>query len=218
MPRPLDPSKFIEVMETVYAILMAAGFLAGWEQFNKHIPQLVASGEISPLYITSCLFGLSCTLILIRFFFAPSKNLPALVIKSEKFAGSVLVFDVPLMLLHSGLFYLICSRFEHFVVNNFYGGFIFFFSALLFVNVFWLLTIKYRLANDVEEYFSTWISNNVVHLVCIIFISVLFKKGYVTTSVTSQGVIILVITISNSVLDLLLTAPAYLSPIKKKNN
>ena len=123
-------NKFIYIVEFVYAILLSWGFARASERFMVH-------------YLFYWLCMLVSLLTLIRFFFAPSHNVGVVVqlIKNRKGAARmVLFFDVPLLIVHSFVFFRMCYALGDLKYAFFYRNF----SILLLLNAIWLATIAFR--------------------------------------------------------------------------
>ena len=207
MTKQVDSTRFVDVMELVFAILMAAGFLEGWRQFTQFFPSLLHERDFLRGSV-ALLFPLSFTLILIRFFFAPSKNLPPLIrFHENKFW--VLAFDVPIMILHSAIFYLICSLFKRVVMDWTVNLLFLYFSTLMLINAIWIISIELRLKNTVSKYLVIWRWNNKIHFLIAVLAFLFFRSGWVGVPAPVQGLIMIAITISNSFWDFGLAGEAY---------
>lgn len=152
-------NKFIVMLEIVYAILMAWGYGRAAEFFTFSSPHQWAG-----LVLIS--------LVLIRFIFAPSHNVGGLM-RSHKMtimrARAIIFFDIPVLILHSFIFYRMCYNLS---LKN-YSIFYFDCMLLLAANATWLITIRKRLQLDgafVPPKFGLWIGNNFAAAAAIIVI------------------------------------------------
>ena len=92
--------RFIEILEIIYAIIFACGIAKMLDIFTETEDYLN-----NPLNIWLSVIIL--ILVLIRFFFAPSKNVKALVASiSEKGRKWIMPLDITTLLAHSFIFYL----------------------------------------------------------------------------------------------------------------
>jgi len=143
-------NRFIEILEIIYAIIFACAIAKMLDMF----PEPKDFFSIT-LKIWSCIF--ISVFVLIRFFFAPSKNVKILVDRIEKHRRLIMFFDVPALLAHSFIFYLMCLSVKN--EEIFYRWFFY----LLFGNAIWLGSIWLRLYKDPEiSYIKKWSINNIV--------------------------------------------------------
>ena len=187
------PPRFITIVELVFAFFMTASLYSVIEHLDITVFQNLLK------------FGL-CTLILIRFFFAPTSNIECMLVytrKSNWRRWSILFWDFPALIMHAAFFYFICTFFWKYAYLNNREPFLYFLSLLIF-NSLWLSTISYRLWKweKIEKRriyrFYVWIWNNLSFSILIsLFInsklSLLMFFGYL-----------------NCIIDILLTAPDYL--------
>ncbi len=123
-------TKFIYILEIVYAILLSWGFARVAERFSE-----------SHLIYWLCM--LVSLLTLIRFFFAPSHNIGVIakLIKNRTGAARMVIFfDVSLLIAHSFVFFRMCYALGDLRYDFFYRDF----SILLLLNAIWLATITFR--------------------------------------------------------------------------
>jgi hypothetical protein len=178
---------FVDKMELVYAVLLAWGFARVAEFFIWNI--------------TYTLAAIISGLVLIRFFFAASHNLKPVAAKSK---GSSLkqiflfLFDIPMLVLHSFIYY----RMNFLLSQRDYFGFYRVFDWLLFINTLWLVVINLRIktsGNKILPWCSKWAVNNFIFAVIIFFL--LFSRDYY---------LLFCFSLLNCFLDFLWTAPCYL--------
>jgi len=165
---------YINALETIYSFLLVVAMTALFNYVS-----------LSPFYI---IFLLNCFLLLVRFFFAPSKNIKHVISEISKakslsneqkrsYYRVALIFDVGIMLFaHALLIYLIFLYGGYWSsgVKGFlklidapradYALYAFIWSdALLLINSIWLLSINYRckkINGALEESHSKWAFNN----------------------------------------------------------
>lgn len=186
-------------MEIAYAVFMSWGYAniaLGWKTNYEY-----------------CFCSIIATYVLIRFFFAPAHNLRTLAIelRDRPFWQRVLfIVDIPVLMLHSFIFYMMCDstskgRYEQFYI-------LFFF--LLSINVIWLLTIQIRMImfkKPTLSKFSTWTTNNALHYLLFGYLWVLCRN----VILISPFVWLFLIALSNCLVDFIITAPVYLGFNKK---
>ncbi len=215
MAKQIDCNKFVDVMEIVFPILMGAGFLEGWSQFTRFFPTLLHERDLLR-GLAALLFSFSFSLILIRFFFAPSKNLPPL-IRYHKNKFWVLAGDVPVMILHSAIYYLICSTFQKAIMEWSAKLLLLYFSTLMLVNAAWLKSIELRLKEDAGKYLAVWRWNNKIHFGIALLAMMLFKSEWIKIPSPAQVLTIIAITLSNSIWDFSLAGDAYFKDPERTN-
>ena len=178
---------FVDKMEVVYVVLLAWGFARVAEFFVWNITYILAA--------------IISGLVLIRFFFAASHNLKPVAVKSK---GSSLkqiflfLFDIPMLVLHSFIYY----RMNFLLSQRDYFGFYRIFDWLLFVNTLWLLAINLRIKtsdNKILPWCSKWTINNFIFGVIILFL--LISRDYY---------LLFCFSLLNCLLDFFWTAPCYL--------
>lgn len=148
--------KFIDIMEIIYAIVLACGVVKVVEVLDKGVPlKIWASILIS-------------VLVLVRFFFAPSKNVKAIGKKGVGWKWSIMPFDIPVLMAHSFIYYYMCYKISD--IELFYR----FFFILLMVNSFWLFFIWFRLRNEPIIYIKVWAVSNLIF--CGLYLGT-FKVG-----------------------------------------
>jgi hypothetical protein len=157
-------TKFLIVLEILYAILTAWGFARVAEYF-----------DFSNIYNWAGL--LIATFVLIRFFFAPSHNVGGL-IRNVKMnaakARAVIFFDIPILIAHSFIYYRICYN----ITEKQYDFFYFNLALLLFLNSVWLVSIRFRMKRDGVKSppkFCLWINNNLIFSILLFTSCILYK-------------------------------------------
>jgi len=184
----METTKFIEILEIIYAIILACGLATILDKFeNDLIKNFVNSGKEIFIII----------LVLTRFFFAPSKNVKILVDKLKRGKFFIMLWDVPLLIIHSFIFYYMCYVINSEDVKIFYLGFL----SLLVVNFIWLITICGRLRKEKVLNIKIWIFNN-------IFFSILFALSLWFDF--GSPIIWFLFALSNSWIDLILTHMYYI--------
>lgn len=145
--------RFIEILEIIYAIIFACGVAKMLEKFTE--PEDYLS---NPVKIWLSVFIL--ILVLIRFFFAPSKNVKVLVARTKKKCRKwIMPLDITTLLAHSFIFYLMCLEIDN--VEKFY----FWFFILLTLNALWLFSIWIRLRKENISYIKIWSINNSIFII-----------------------------------------------------
>lgn len=193
---------FIEILEIIYAIIFACGIAQMLEEIfvNK-------SNNIHPLeIIPSAIINI---FILIRFFFAPSKNVKVLVTKSKK-RKWIMPVDILVLMTHSFIFYLMCLEIKNLVL--FYQ----LFFLLLAVNAGWLFTIRLRLKRlEVQKeqinYMKIWSENNIICVAIYLLSLALYYNPYFNISKLMIGIIWFILALTNSWWDLFKTYDSYFS-------
>ncbi|KAF0135108.1 MAG: hypothetical protein FD145_246 [Candidatus Saganbacteria bacterium] len=187
-------AKFINIMDVLYAVLMAWGIA------------LVASNFIFEL--KHALPSVIAGLVLIRFFFAPARNLSNIAWQTQyRWLAQIGIFviDVPLLFLHSFIYYRMCHSIWEFRYDLFYQWFF----GLLAINVFWLLLILARQwwwKKDKYDQHICWGINNLFWLI-IVYVLYFFK---VDIFVEPNYYALFTIALLNCLFDFILTAPCYL--------
>lgn len=150
--------KFIESLEIIYSLFLAVG-----------LSNLLLNPNFSLFYCTSIII---CGFTLIRFFFAPSKNIEFLVnkireseLEEEKKDNGyrlTLLIDTPILFIHAILFTMMCKFAQQDM--GYVGFFYTCFSLLLVVNFGWLKSICYRvnkLGSSCGNNINFWAKNNI---------------------------------------------------------
>jgi hypothetical protein len=185
-------SKFVYILEIVYAILLSWGFARVAERFTVH-------------HLLYWLCMLVSLLTLIRFFFAPSHNIGvvAKLVRSRKRSARVVVFfDISLLIAHSFIFFRMCYAVGDMRYDFFYRDF----AILLLVNSFWLATITFRQRRakiSPHDKHAFWQMNN---LVCGSLIMAMFL-------LKADLLLMFIVALTNCTLDLWTCAPYYLEPV-----
>lgn len=205
---------YLEIITFIFAISMVAGYeqilIGTFDNINKlNVSNFVFLWKTIYVYFPL----LMCSLVLLRFFFAPVCNVKALlenssIQKSERALSPCLImlFDIPILLSHSIVFFFMCrSASINIALSN--KQFYYFFMFLLFLNGVWLTTIQLRIKNVRNEKFFVWdrenqpflfwTSNNLIILILLI-----------SSLRLSWGIEVRLVFI-NCILDLSLTANAY---------
>ena len=152
-------AKFINIMDVLYAVLMAWGIAKVAENFKFELSHALPS--------------IIAGIVLIRFFFAPARNLSNIAWQTQYkwFAQiSIFVFDIPLLFLHSFFYYRMCHSIWEFKYDYFYQWFL----GLLAINVFWLFLILAREWRWKKEKFYQHICWGINNLLCLIFVAILY--------------------------------------------
>lgn len=188
--------RFIQILEVIYAIIMACGVASLIEVLSKYYPEISLKKWLA-VFIS--------ILVLIRFFFAPSKNVKLLVKKSKYLRIIIMPFDVVILLAHSFLFYAMCFKVDS------YERFYFWFFVLIAVNSCWLFSIWLRLRREELSllslfklkipYILIWAINNFIFVLA--FACFMFFKN------KDIWVIWFSLALLNSLIDLLFTYPYY---------
>ncbi len=216
-----NTSKLINALEIIYSLLLAVGLYDTTISLN--------SNNIIKLLCNLLFIGL-CILILMRFFFAPSKNI-ALIIKAV-FDSSlslkkkkdryrqIMLLDVPILFAHAVLYIKICKPLTG--INKLINCqlFFFYFALLLCLNTIWLTWIKERieqLKHKSPPYITFWANNNFyTFLGIILFLGLLFFSSDYNYEDKSNFnwsylyiIMLLVLAYTNCLLDLWKTYKAY---------
>jgi len=155
---------FIIRSEIIYAIFMAWGFASSAEAVIRQ-----KSWVNFPLLIIS-------TFVLIRFFFAPTRNLFSAALVTEKTPNLrwlVFLVDFPFLILHSFAYYTMCIA----VREGDYNSFRFFqwFIILLAANVIWLASIALRMRLfGKKKHFWTYIKWCINNTITVFIFSLVF--------------------------------------------
>jgi hypothetical protein len=208
---------FIVRSEIIYAISMAWGFAACAESVIRS-----KTWALAPLLIIA-------GFVLMRFFFAPTKNLYSAALTTEHRPGwrwLVFLFDFPLLLAHSFAYYTMCLSLSTHPENS--GRFFQWVVVLLAANVVWLVSIALRmLLLNRKKYFTTFIKWTINNCIAVIFLAVafymfsgvnifswgtLFSKGdsLIIIPETTEFWVCFGIAFVNCCVDLILTASDYL--------
>ncbi len=154
-------SKFIESLEIVYSLFLAVGLSNLFLKFKLALSYEALS------YWTLVFI---CALTLIRFFFAPSKNIEYLISaikesslgEKEKYKGYLLtlLIDTPILFIHAILFTIMCQFAQE--ATGHIPFFISFFF-LLVINSLWLKSICCRVEKvspSCRDNITFWAKNN----------------------------------------------------------
>lgn len=193
--RIIRAEDFIDKIEIVYAVLLTWGFARVAENFVFRLDYLL------PAIISA--------FVLVRFFFAASHNLKPAVMQSEASASrqnSLFIFDIPILLVHSFVYYRMCFVLADPQHN--YIGFYRCFAWLLFFNIVWLFKkeLEPSCRKDVAGWCKPWCWNNLAHLVFVIIF--IYTREYL---------LLFWVALSNCLLDFYLTAPDYLGFAHKRH-
>jgi len=193
--------RFIEILEIIYAIIFACGIAKMLEEiFMKK------SNGIHPLQILSSV--VVTIFVLVRFFFAPSKNVKILVTKSSEegikwWRKWIMPGDIVVLLAHSYFFYMMCLEIIN--IELFYRWFF----ILLAWNTVWLFTIWGRLKKEKISYIKTWSINNTVFVALYLITLVIYFKSNIVLWII--GMLWFILAIINSLIDLFRTYNDYFS-------
>jgi len=203
-------NEFIDIMEVLYAVFMLWGIARIAEYFRISQGFVLDWQYVLPSIIAG--------FVLIRFFFAPVHNLKNIALSTNgKGLGAaslqriLFVFDIPVLLLHSFIFYRMCYSISKAAYPTFYKWYF----LLLFLNSVWLLAIFIRMRFLKGQYCGQhliWAGNNFVHLlffVVPVFILPVFKIN-INIFVGPYYIYPLFFAATNCVIDLFLAAPFYL--------
>lgn len=208
---------FIVRSEIIYAIFMAWGFAASAEAVIRqrdwvNIPLLAIS-----------------TFVLIRFFFAPTRNLFSAALLTEKqprWRWLVFLVDFPFLIAHSFAYYTMCMAVAEGASNSF--RFFQWFIILLSANVLWLasISLRMRIFGKKKHYLTyiKWCVNNLATvLACALalaaftgnisaFFNIFFTKEAPIIITQAQGLywVLFSVALMNCCADFILTASDYL--------
>lgn len=149
---------FISIMEVLYGIVLALSLALIVEKYKLNLSY--SCGVILSVFV------------LVRFFFAPTKNIVCLGKKGMPLKWLIMIFDVPILMLHSVFFYFMCKELSAGNVD-FYK----YFSYLLALNFFWLGTIWLRYCKGKKAcpiYIKIWTLNNILFAGLILIILSIF--------------------------------------------
>jgi len=209
-----DYSKFIEALEIIYALFFAVGL------YN-----VLDNLKIDWFYIPSLVV---CVGILIRFFFAPSKNIQIIIEnirksnlsskEKDKKYRTVLLIDVPILFFHAVIIVKMCDYITKVSLSDPDFGVFQSFLLLLITNTIWLVWIKRRiekLKGKCEDGIKFWIKNNALSsipisiILCLPFIPLKFLCLPFSLPVF-QFSLLLFCAVGNCIVDLWVTYKAYL--------
>ncbi len=200
---------FIDKLEIVYAILIAWGFayIAKIFQWDWEYWQ----------YLTIC------ALVLMRFFFAPSRNLKVIADVTRKrpiWQRVIFFWDVPILIAHSFIYYRMCKIVGACCINIPKSYYLVFYLCLLLLNVIWLWSISIRLYFFNKELhpdakkptfmcFIIWSTNNFVHIVIFAVLCILNSYSIIDLFGKDKS-FLFIFALSNCIVDFFFTAPYYL--------
>ena len=150
-------TKFLIVLEILYAILVAWGFARIAEFFVFENPYNWAGLLVAAF-------------VLIRFFFAPSHNVGGLIRSTHITIGKarfIIFFDIPVLLAHSLIYYRLCYNLSLKEYELFY----LYLAFLLLLNAGWLVTIRFRMRREgvnTPGKFCLWINNNLIFSILLL--------------------------------------------------
>lgn len=176
-------ARFIGIMEIIYALVLAVG-----------VVKIVEVFEVKDVKLEIYFSILISILVLVRFFFAPSKNVKIVGEHGKGWKWSIMLFDVPVLMAHSFIYYYMCYKI--FDVYAFYKWFF----VLLIVNSVWLFTIWIRLRNKPIAYIKVWSISNLIFF-CLYLGT--FKMGL------AYWIPWFLLSLLNSLIDLLTTYSDY---------
>lgn len=185
-------TKFVYILEIVYAILLSWGFARVAERFTA-----------DNIFYWLCM--LISLLALIRFFFAPSHNIGivARLIGSRKnMARMVVFFDISVLMAHSFIYFRMCYALGDLNFHFFYRDF----AILLLLNAVWLQTITTRQKRakiNPHDKHAFWKTNNIL---CGGLILTLYIMN-------ADHMLMFAIALANCVFDLWVCAPYYFEQV-----
>ena len=191
-------NRYIQILEIIYAIIFACAIA-------KMLDNIPDPKNFLGLPFKNWTAIIISVFVLIRFFFAPSKNIGLLVRKAEKSNSKfqkilIVFFDVLILLAHSFIFYFMCLEVFNEELDTFYRWFF----ILLCVNAVWLSLIWLRVRKEKNiSHIAIWSINN------IIFVTAYAVTYWICTWHSWE--LWFFFASSNTVADLLLTYWAYLS-------
>lgn len=157
--------EFVVRAEIIYAIFMAWGFASSAEAVIR-----AKDWAGFPLLVIA-------SFVLIRFFFAPTRNLHTAALLSEghkKTRWLVFVLDFPLLLFHSFAFYTLCVATASGAENAY--RFFQWFVILLSANVVWLVSIALRMRLwGKHRHFWTFVKWSINNSLCILLFFAAFS-------------------------------------------
>lgn len=176
-------NKFIEIMEVIYSFILAVAIAN---------VALIFITEFQSRYIVPSFI---CGLVLVRFFFAPSKNIKILGDRGRKCKWLIMPFDVIMLMIHAFIYLRMCLYIKE--INTFYDSFL----LLLFINFLWLVSIWMRLGSKGTYYnIKFWAINNLLF-------SILIKLSLKMELLW----LLFPLAITNCLLDLGFTYPVYIT-------
>lgn len=208
---------FVVRSEIIYAIFMAWGFASSAEAVIRQ-----KSWVNVPLLVIS-------TFVLIRFFFAPTRNLSSAALVTEKrpkWRCLVFMVDFPFLIFHSFAYYTMCLSISEGAYNSF--RFFQWFIILLVANVIWLASIAFRMKIlGRKKHFKTyirWCTNNFITVIVFFFVFLIFTGSFSAFSSIfftkelplminrEQGLywVLFAVVLINCCVDFILTASDYL--------
>ncbi len=201
---------FLTAFQVVYGFLMAGGMaLVAKGIFSEYskikFTYMLGADkwlQLGMFLSITVLVALSCMFLLMRYFFMPMKQLPALIQRSENKGeyAALFLYDIPVILAHPLLFYLIAKQVSPVILAYDYFWFTFYFALLIFVDGFWLITVEQRIDKK-RGRFNVWTQNNFIH--CLILLLCIFIIGQIDLRAYPSYVMafILILTLSNSIFD-----------------
>jgi hypothetical protein len=226
-----DVEENLKVLRTIYAVVYAVGF-------REFLSSITFPHGIIPVLVKMILPGTALLLVAVRMFWCvrnirgymrfvlaeyrkePTSD-PAIEGEEIMRGGRglfIMLVDVPTLLMHSFLFFLLCklmplifsSDYDIQVVREFMAVFV----TLLLVNVVWLKSFMIRERGLAKPPQTVWIRNNTI-VGLILFALWAFTLPSVVSCVTISGHVMFVTTMvlcaANSFVDLALTARFYLT-------
>jgi hypothetical protein len=177
--------RFIACLEVIYALILACAVVKVVDVIQLDISFSLAT--YWHILLISCLF-------LIRFVFAPYKNIKILGEKAIGWKWTIMPFDGIVLLLHSFVFYYMCLNIKDFEI--FYRSFFY----LLLLNALWILTIILRTRDNSIHPNRIWFYNNLIFVLLYLIIPL---------SHISNWQLSFVLALSNSLIDLGLAYSGY---------
>lgn len=184
--------RFIEIVEIIYAIMLTLGV-------NKVFQTVLTEDILRKLFYQPVFYtGFICMFVLLRFFFAPCRNVKALGNANVKWKHLIMPIHILIFLsIHAALYYLMCTHLEIEKIVYFYGSFV----ALLVINFIWLFLICCTLKRVRRWFFCIWSWNNLIFAIIIGTVLILGGKN---------AYWLFGLACANCVIDISFTYPAYL--------
>lgn len=191
--------KFMGIMEVLYAVLLTWGFANIAQSFHRELAY--------------CLTAIVAGLVLIRFFFAPAHNLYHIAVESRAhgawYQRMVFYFDIPMLILHSFIFYRMCF---HVAIMD-YTQFYYFFFLLLLLNIIWLISIELRLspfARKSDWKHFIWIYNNSFFVAAAALLLIVSRWWPIPFNTFPNYWVYFGLALANCLIDFYLSAPYYM--------
>lgn len=205
---------FINAVELIYNLVLTVGVYEALQRIYCAVNGSFADFLQSvPNHAQILCAGTLCAFVLIRFFFAPSRNIWFLlsVVPDERQKNlieyrRILLLDLPVLMTHGFVFYFICINVDK--PQYMYS----FFALLLMLNALWLIFIEMRVKR-IANYLNIWILNNIAFGTPMLVATVYWQKNWFQGdwgSILSDWKIYFIVAMANCILDLYNTADSYL--------